>query len=340
VTGSERCLITEVSQVGEARRIATARAIQLGFSESERGKVALVVTEAANNLVRHAGGGLLLLRSLRRDDVWGLEVMTLDKGPGMRNVAQCLQDGYSTAGTAGNGLGAIARLSCRFDLYSTPGSGTALLAQLWSQPVRDLRPAEVEIGAVCVPLAGEPVCGDAWAVHQRSGRTRIMLVDGLGHGLPAADAARAALQSFEKDGDRGPQTIVQQTHLALQGTRGAVVAVAEIHPERGQLRFAGVGNIAGSLITVADSHGLVSYNGTVGHQVRKIQEFEYPWSPASLLVLHSDGLETKWRLALYPGLTTRDPGLIAGILYRDFSRERDDVTVLVARQAGNKPQPP
>lgn len=132
---SQALPITEPSQVGEARRTAITRAIQLGFSESERGKVALVVTEAANNLIRHAERGTMLLRSLARDGVLGLEVMTLDTGPGMRYVGQCLQDGYSTAGTAGNGLGAIARLSSSFDLYSVPGSGTALVARLWSQPV-------------------------------------------------------------------------------------------------------------------------------------------------------------------------------------------------------------
>src|SRR5689334_20816610 len=108
-----------------------ALALGCGFDESARGKLALVVTEAGNNLVQHAPGGTLLLRALTRDEVGGIEVMTLDRGPGMRNIEQCMQDGYSTAGTPGNGLGAIARLASHFDLYSVPGHGTALLARLW-----------------------------------------------------------------------------------------------------------------------------------------------------------------------------------------------------------------
>ena len=75
---------------------------------------------------------------------------------------------------------------------------------------------------------------------------------------------------------------------------------------------------------------MVSYNGTVGHEVRKIREFTYLWPKGGLLVMHSDGLGTQWRLDRYPGLIARHPSLIAGVLYRDFNRGRDDVTVLVA----------
>jgi hypothetical protein len=77
---------------------------------------------------------------------------------------------------------------------------------------------------------------------------------------------------------------------------------------------------------------MVSYNGTVGHEVRKIQEFTYQWPQQGLLVMHSDGLKTQWRLDRYPGLMHKHPSLIAGVLYRDFNRGRDDVTVLVARE--------
>jgi hypothetical protein len=77
---------------------------------------------------------------------------------------------------------------------------------------------------------------------------------------------------------------------------------------------------------------MVSYNGTVGHEVRKIQEFTYQWHPEAILLLHSDGLGTQWRLERYAGLMYKHPSLIAGVLYRDFHRVRDDVTVLVARE--------
>ncbi len=127
--------ILESSQAGEARRKAIALASRLGFNETERGKVGLVVTEVANNLVRHAKDGLLLLQAKTKNDIAGIEILALDSGPGIDNIDECMRDGFSTAGTPGNGMGAIMRLSAFFDIYSLPDVGTALLAQLWSSSI-------------------------------------------------------------------------------------------------------------------------------------------------------------------------------------------------------------
>ena len=70
----------------------------------------------------------------------------------------------------------------------------------------------------------------------------------------------------------------------------------------------------------------------MGHECRKIQTFSYPWSKGSVLVLYSDGLQTRWTLDRYPALRGRDPALLAAVLYRDFARGRDDVTVVVGRE--------
>jgi hypothetical protein len=92
-----------------------------------------------------------------------------------------------------------------------------------------------------------------------------------------------------------------------------------------------VGNIAAHLITRHDRRQLVSHNGIVGSNVRKVQEFDAPWTEDTLLVLHSDGLQSRWHLDDYPGLAMCHPALIAGVLYRDHARGRDDVTVVVVR---------
>jgi hypothetical protein len=65
--------------------------------------------------------------------------------------------------------------------------------------------------------------------------------------------------------------------------------------------------------------------------MRRLQEFTYEWPPSSLIILHSDGLTTHWALDRYAGLASRRPDVIAGVLYRDFRRVRDDATVVVAR---------
>ncbi|OUL26750.1 ATP-binding SpoIIE family protein phosphatase [Nostoc sp. 106C] len=326
--------ITESSQTGEARRVAMALATRLGFAETERGKVGIVVTEVANNLVQHAHGGVMLLRSLKHHLAVGIEVLSLDKGPGMVDVDECLQDGFSTSGTSGNGMGAIRRLSNLLEIYSIPNQGTALLAHLWSNPTLHAPEKTLEIGVICLPKRGEDVSGDAWACQVEHHRSLLLVADGLGHGTEAASAASQAVRIFQDHHHRSPGAILEAAHAALRSTRGAVLAIAEIDFEQESVRFAGIGNIAASIFSFPKHHNLLSHNGTVGHEIRKIQEFSYPWYPNGLLIMHSDGLGAKWQLDRYPGLSQKHSSLIAGVLYRDFNRERDDVTVLVAKGMG------
>jgi anti-sigma regulatory factor (Ser/Thr protein kinase) len=327
--------ITETSQVAEARRLTGQFAAKLGFEEKEAGKVAIVLAEVGTNLVKHAGGGRLLVRALAQGNSVGLEVLALDQGPGIANVQACLQDGYSTSGSMGTGLGAIKRLSTLFDIYSLPGKGTALVAQLWAQaPKRKeslISPHPLQVGVVCLPKPGEEVSGDSWGVEQRGGRCLIMLVDGLGHGPEAATAAQAAVRTLRENPDLSALRLVDATHTALHRTRGAALAVIELELSR-SAKFAGIGNIAGVIFNGEQKSHFTSYNGIVGHQFATIRDFVHSWSQEALMVLHSDGLASRWDLGAYPGLNRRHPSLIAGVLYRDFQRGYDDVTVLVIKE--------
>src|SRR5262245_34010583 len=312
--------IREMSGVAEARREVTGLARAVGFSESEIGRVAIVVTEAATNLVKHTPQGQLLARAFDRDGVAVIEALALDQGPGIANVSESLRDGYSTAGSPGTGLGAINRLSDVFDLYSAPGKGVALVAQLWSRkPEGGSHTAPLEIGAVCLPKPGEVARGDAWAVEWRDGHCVILVVDGLGHGPDAAAAAMAAVNALRTHPQLSPAALIEFAHGALRSTRGAALAVADLDLA-GEVRYAGIGNIAGVARAPDTARHMVSHAGIVGHEVRKIQECVYPWSQDSLLVMHSDGQATHWNLDQYPGLVGRHPSLIAGVLYRDYAR--------------------
>jgi len=321
--------VMESSQAGHARRMASSLAARLGFSEEAQGKVAIVVSEAAKNLLAHAREGLILLRALHAGPHVGVEVLALDKGPGMADVERCLRDGYSTAGTSGVGLGAMRRMSTLFDIHSVPGVGTAVLAQLWAD--KPPPSSGLEVGAVCVPMTGEEVCGDSWAVDSKAGRFLLLVADGLGHGPEAARASRAAVVSFLEQGSTELVELLRGSHQELRSTRGAAVSVASLDGAR--LHYAGVGNIAAAVVSPDGGlQRLVSMNGTLGHQASRMQQFSYPWSPGATLVMCSDGLATQWRLDGYPGLLARHPSLVAGVLYRDFARGRDDATVLVARE--------
>src|SRR5262249_52752766 len=215
-------------------------------------------------------------------------------------------------------------LSTLFDVYSTQGAGTALVATLW--PASAPRADGMLTGGINVSYPGEPVSGDAWALASTSGRSMVLVSDGLGHGAEAADASAAAVATFRRHAALPPADIVQRVHETLRATRGAAVAVAEIDPARRQLRFAGLGNIGGTIVDEGRTRSLVSQHGTAGHDARTIQEFTYSWRAGALLVLHSDGLISHWTLDRYPGLARRHPMLVAGVLYRDFRRGRADAS--------------
>ncbi len=246
---------------------------------------------------------------------------------------RALADGYSSAGTTGNGLGAIRRQADEFDIYSQPGQGTAVLARFYAR--RAVTPEGLVVGGINVPVHGEPVSGDTWAMRSDGPRTAIMAADGLGHGLYAAEASQAAVSVLQEPVELDPVPIIERVHAALHGTRGAAVALALIDLAQQRVRFAGVGNIAAIIFDPGGGmRHLVSHNGTAGHSVRHIQEFTYPWPAAGFMVMHSDGLTTSWRMDAYPGLSARHPSVIAGFLYLHAARGRDDVSVIAARGAG------
>jgi anti-sigma regulatory factor (Ser/Thr protein kinase) len=324
--------VVDETQPGEARRVASGMARLLGFDETSAGRVAVVVTEVATNIVKHGGGGEVLIRPLQEDDERGIELLGLDKGPGITNLAESRVDGVSRSGSAGTGLGAIARMADEHDIYSQPGRGTVVLARIWQNRPGPEHRTRMAVAGVSVAKPGESACGDGWAMTKRASGAVILLADGLGHGPEAAEAAREAIRIFHKHTKEGPVAILRIAHDALRSTRGAAVAIADVDCDSGMVTFSGIGNIAGTVLA-SDRRNMVSHNGTLGQTVRTISEFTYAWVPDALVILNSDGLQSQWSLNSYPGIAVRDPSLIAAILYRDFNRGRDDATVVVAKTA-------
>jgi anti-sigma regulatory factor (Ser/Thr protein kinase) len=320
--------VEDESAVGEARRVARRLSAEAGLDARASERAAIVATEAARNAVRHGKGGYAALRALDGPPD-GIEILVVDRGQGIADVGAAMRDGHSTAGSPGQGLGAIRRLSTAFDLWSAPGKGTAVLAEV---RVAEAAPPQVEAAVVCVARAGEMVCGDAWAVAEHGDRTVLALVDGLGHGALAHDAAVAAVDAVRRHAALAPAEIVRLAHDALRSTRGAALAVLDV-ANGGAVRFAGIGNVSASIVADGSARRFVSMSGTVGHEIRKVNEFAYDWPDGGVLVMHSDGLAQHWELGGYPGLASRAPALVAGVLLRDFNRGRDDVTVLAARRA-------
>lgn len=326
--------IVEPSDPGAARRLSVAMAGQIGFDASDTGRIALVVTEASTNILKHAGKGHILLKAMPESAGGpGIEILALDRGPGMADVRSCFEDGFSTAGSPGTGLGAISRLASSVDVYSAPSLGTALLARIVLPTKANPPPPVVglAVGVVRVPGLHETVSGDDWSVIPSSHGARLLLVDGLGHGPKAAEASAEAVRVFESNGHLSLEQLLADIDRALRKTRGAAGSCAEIDLSANSIEFVGIGNVAGLLASPTGSRNIGAHNGTLGVSIGRIQSITLPLPSAACVIMHTDGLNTHVNTQGYPGLLARDPTLVAAILYRDFARGRDDATVVVCR---------
>ncbi len=334
--------VADASHVAQARRVVSDVARRAGMAEARIGEVAIVVTELATNLLKHGGGGQILAERSSDGDGIGLEIMALDRGRGMPDVGRCMDDGYSTSGSPGTGLGAIARLADDVRIYSRPGLGSVIMARFFlvgaagAWPHRSgMGPGHdghrTLLGAAVAPYPGEQVCGDRWSFSETAKGRTLVVADGAGHGVEAARAANAVAQVFAEHADASCVELVERMHRVLAPTRGAAVAVARIDEVANTVRYVGVGNICGIMIAGDLVKHMVSNNGTAGHVAPRIREFTYDFTADPLVILHSDGLTSRWDLAAYPGLVGQHPSLIAGVLLRDYRRQRDDASVVAVR---------
>ena len=371
----QRFAIEEITAVAQVRRAAMNLAMWGNFSEEDAGKVGIVVSELATNIVKHAGRGEILLRMRHGANASScVEIVALDTGAGIANLADSMRDGMSTAGTAGNGLGAMQRLAAEFDVYSRVGQGSAFYLCLWSGTAPAVATPSLQFGAVSLPKSGEESCGDAWYCDVRGDTALIAMADGLGHGPDAATAARAVLSVCAEEDITAPARLLDLAHQRARSTRGAAAAFAtsklhsldlkghgfkghgieghgieghelkdreltdfelnnfELNKQAGTLRYAGIGNITGSICDEHSKRHLISHHGIVGHTPRKAREMTAEWDANAAIVLHSDGISSQWNLAAYPGLLQCHAALIAAVLYRDFVRKTDDATILVIKR--------
>ncbi|MFI5966801.1 SpoIIE family protein phosphatase [Streptomyces asoensis] len=347
--------VHDSTRVRDARTAAEGAAALAGLDGARAADAALVATELATNLLKHARGGQLLVEAVgppdgRPGDLV-VQIAAVDHGPGMSDVPAALGDGFSTAGSLGAGLGTCRRVADDFDLHSVPGRGTVALARIGGAarthghreraaertgpgqpaaqdggattgeaPTGAPAPAvfSVRVGGVTIPFRGAEHSGDAWTCARDGDLLTLMLADGLGHGPEAARASTAAVRETHRAAHLPPAALLRRLDEALRGTRGAAVAVAQLDVRAGRLRFAGVGDIGARLREGGSWRHLPSRPGTVGaHLPSTLPETEAAWAADRLLVLHSDGLPGRWAPPADPRLFRADPAVTAAVTVRD-----------------------
>ena len=312
----------------EVKKIAEA----VGFEGHRLGEMEIIIAEITSNLWKHSpSGGYLLVRILPGAEP-GLELIAIDNGPGMRVPATMMTDGKSTTKTLGQGLGAIRRLASVFDLYSQPGWGTILLSRTYVKKAHTENPAPFQMAAISVCKKGQVVSGDAYKFIANSKKIRGIMIDGLGHGPSAHDAATEAVRSFISLPNTLPTEQILSLHHQLKRTRGAVVNVVFIDLVNQQLSYSGVGNISMKVISQANVKGCFSYNGIVGHIMPGVlNNHNLQWQNNDIIILHTDGLISRWDLSRYPAILQHNPIMLCAALYKDYDRGTDDTTVMVGR---------
>jgi len=124
--------ITREFHISQARQTGKRVAESLGFGKTECCIIVTGISELANNLICHTiHGGTLVISTVMRDGRKGIEITAEDEGPGISDIALAMQDGYSTCGGLGSGLGGVKRMMQEFEIASVPGKGTRVTARKW-----------------------------------------------------------------------------------------------------------------------------------------------------------------------------------------------------------------
>lgn len=323
--------IQDKTEISEVRRIALGKLSKLNPDVTYSGKISIILTELSTNLIKHTTTGGKILFKVSEEDNYTL-IIAVDKGNGIKNIADSLRDGYSTSGTMGGGLGAVKRMSHFFDIYSS-SDGTIVLSVSYFNKQADHK--FLNFGSINIAKSGEDVSGDNFGYRELNKKKYFIIADGLGHGYNAAEASHEAINGFNKHNKENLTLLLEELNGRLRTTRGAAVSVVQLDKETYTLKYAGIGNVNSVIIYPDLSYKtLISNNGIVGHEFRKTNEYQYAWRNNSLLVMHSDGLTNKWNLSKYPGIINRSPYIIAALLFRDFTRGNDDSTVLVFKDNG------
>lgn len=310
-----------------------ALAVSAGFSEHKVGEIDIIVAEMTSNLVKHAGGGQIWVKLVEDHDLQGIELISIDNGKGMADVARMTADGISTKNTLGQGLGAMKRLAHVFQVYSQKNWGTIVLARVFAEdPPLYKKAARTEIKAVVLPKPGEEECGDGFSSITTADHIKLFLGDGLGHGADAAYAVQKAIAAFNECRDDDPVDIIRYINEQVKKTRGLVGTIAVFDVQQKTWRICGVGNIATKFFGPTMTKGYMAYNGIIGLNVpRNLNAQELPYENGQHLIMCSDGIKSRWDTLKYTGILRYDLSILAASIVKDFARNTDDMSVLTCK---------
>lgn len=310
-----------------------ALAVKAGLNSKRVSEADIVVAEMATNLVKHAGGGELWVKPIVENDLPGIEIISVDNGPGMADLNRMISDGISTKNTLGLGLGTIRRLSNFFQAYSIREWGTVIVVRIFNEEHPPfLKPAKAEIRSIVLPKPGETDCGDGFYTDTSRSHIRLFLGDGLGHGTEAHEVVEQAGAAFLECTETNPAEILRFINNSVRKTRGLVGTAAVFNIKEKKWSICGVGNIITKIISPAFSKNYMAYNGIIGLNVPKtLNAQEVIHEKGQQIIMCSDGLKSRWDTLKFTGISRFDLSVLCASLLKDFARQTDDMSVVAAK---------
>jgi phosphoserine phosphatase RsbX len=194
-------------------------------------------------------------------------------------------------------------------------------------------PLVLERGVAGLAHEGEARSGDlaVFAPSQRG--ALVAVIDGLGHGDAAADAAEAAGEVLRTHVEQSPQDLLELCHRQLRRTRGAVMTLAWFDLEARAMTWTGIGNVEARFVRVGnDRHpSPVVLGGVVGYNLPQARLGTIPLEPGDAVVLATDGVAADFSQSLASGVAAQK--LAERVLER-HAKGTDDALAAVVRYLG------
>lgn len=317
------------ASVSAAREAVRAEGARIGLERTLIEGVVVAASELVHNQLRHARGGRFAVRATARGGVPGIEIIAVDAGRGIADPARALAGMGGSSTSLGAGLAAARRMTHEMDIDVRAGEGTLVRARAFAAPL----PRRREIGVLGRPCPGELVSGDHAAFVRRDHALVVAVVDGVGHGAPAREAAAEAVAAFLAHSSASPLLILDACDAAVASLRGAVMAVARIDEHAGLVDHAAVGNVNTRVERFRASRILSGSSSTLGARAGRKKPLAESMAiePAETVIMYTDGITSRLDLASDPDLLREHPIVIAEHIIANHARGNDDALVLVAR---------
>ncbi len=309
----------------------SAIAQRLGVNHLKQENMLLVASELVSNNVKHASGRGMVQLWMQPGRV--LDLLSIDFGPGIANLATAEEDGYSTSSTLGKGLGAIRRLSDESYIYTQheragehrKWTGTVILARFFLDAGKP--DGAFKFGLYSRSLSDERYNGDRIYLQKTGKILRWLHLDGLGHG-EEAQAATANL-AFHLLNHESPDAMLATVDQQLHSTRGAVAVTGEIDLASYRLQLAGVGDMSAHIYNQEQIQQIAFAPGILGREHRSVNVLQSEFGRKHVIVTASDGIRRNWDANNFQGLFNHHPQLIAYTLGNIMGRISDDQSVCV-----------